>query len=238
MSFLNKRLNRESYILYCGFVFPLLIGVSSLNSALQELKYYHDIKNIANTNLCIGLIFFIAIFILTIKRLHDINRSGFYSLLLIIPFVILIMPLYLVAKKGSLGINKYGDEVHNENAVYLQKIKRGSFSFKILLLFVMVIFLSFVLEASSYSIYSIGAIASFSYVQAICFAFINYFFLLSVIQRLNDMQKDVSSAILAIIPLVNLFFTIYLCFAKSKDDYRHMVRDRDFDESNKEDATF
>ncbi len=238
MSFLNKRLNRESYILYCGFVFPLLIGCSSLNSALQELKNYYDIINIININLCMALIFFIAIFILTIKRLHDINRSGFYSLLLIIPLVILIMPLYLAAKKGSLGINKYGDEVCNENATYLEKIKRGSFSFKILLLFIIIIFLSFVFGVSSSSIDSIDAIISFSYVNAICFAFINYFFLLYVIQRLNDMQKDVSSAIFAIIPLVNLCFTIYLCFAKSKDDYRHMVRDRDFEESNKEDATF
>jgi len=43
-----------------------------------------------------------------IKRLHDINLSGWYSLVLYIPFINLIFSLYLMFKRGDKGRNQYG----------------------------------------------------------------------------------------------------------------------------------
>lgn len=46
----------------------------------------------------------------SIKRLHDIDRSGWNSLLAFIPYVNIIFCLYLSFKKGTAGPNAYGDD--------------------------------------------------------------------------------------------------------------------------------
>lgn len=62
-----------------------------------------------------GLIFVIIIYPLlillffssTIKRLHDIDFSGWFSILLFVPFLNLVFILYLLLKSGNPSINKY-----------------------------------------------------------------------------------------------------------------------------------
>ena len=51
-------------------------------------------------SLVITLIFFI-------RRLHDINMSGWLSILLFIPLVNLIFGIYALAKKGTEGVNRF-----------------------------------------------------------------------------------------------------------------------------------
>ncbi|MFN8578650.1 MAG: DUF805 domain-containing protein [Candidatus Sericytochromatia bacterium] len=46
-----------------------------------------------------------------IKRLHDINKSGWYSLLTIIPIVNIIMLVILLIRNGDPSSNKFGDPV-------------------------------------------------------------------------------------------------------------------------------
>lgn len=66
-----------------------------------------------------GLLFFaglvalgcgILIAIQAVKRLHDINMSGWYWLLFLIPLVNFIFGLYIVFKDGTAGPNKYGKD--------------------------------------------------------------------------------------------------------------------------------
>jgi len=45
-----------------------------------------------------------------VKRLHDINMSGWYWLLFFIPLINLIFGLYLLFKIGTNGANKYGED--------------------------------------------------------------------------------------------------------------------------------
>jgi uncharacterized membrane protein YhaH (DUF805 family) len=45
-----------------------------------------------------------------VKRLHDINMSGWYWLLFFIPLINLIFGLYLLFKDGTYGANKYGED--------------------------------------------------------------------------------------------------------------------------------
>lgn len=47
-------------------------------------------------------------FAASIKRLHDLNKSGWWSLLSLIPFVNLFLSIYLLFFKGTDGLNKYG----------------------------------------------------------------------------------------------------------------------------------
>lgn len=46
----------------------------------------------------------------TIKRLHDVDKSGWYILLSPVPFINLILGLYLLFKKGTEGPNRFGDD--------------------------------------------------------------------------------------------------------------------------------
>lgn len=48
---------------------------------------------------------------LAIRRLHDINRSGFWILINLVPVLGTIYLLYLFAKKGDPGVNEYGAPV-------------------------------------------------------------------------------------------------------------------------------
>ena len=45
-----------------------------------------------------------------VKRWHDLNRSGWLALTLFIPYVNLLILLYLGIAPGTEGINKYGEE--------------------------------------------------------------------------------------------------------------------------------
>ena len=53
-------------------------------------------------------------FICSFRRLHDINQSGLWSFallasLMLIPFVDMILLVFLSYKKGDVGENKYGN---------------------------------------------------------------------------------------------------------------------------------
>ena len=54
-----------------------------------------------------------------IKRLHDINLSGWYVLLGLIPIVGNIFGLYVIFKDGTPGPNQYGEDPKGRNEVQL-----------------------------------------------------------------------------------------------------------------------
>ena len=45
---------------------------------------------------------------LSIRRLHDLNKSGWFLLISLIPFVNIIFLLYIWLAPGTVGYNKYG----------------------------------------------------------------------------------------------------------------------------------
>jgi uncharacterized membrane protein YhaH (DUF805 family) len=54
------------------------------------------------------LLFIIAQFALSIKRLHDLDKSAWLVLLTFIPIIDIIFPFYLLLRRGTKGKNKYG----------------------------------------------------------------------------------------------------------------------------------
>jgi len=63
-------------------------------------------------------------FILARRRLHDLNRSGWFSLLFIVPLINIFVGLYLVFWPGTLGSNRFG----------LQPTKNGTAAWIVLVL--------------------------------------------------------------------------------------------------------
>lgn len=75
---------------------------------------YHIDKFIAPIALLIlfcivNILLFIPILAITIRRLHDINKSSWYILLNIIPIIGTILFIKLLLKNGDTQPNKYGD---------------------------------------------------------------------------------------------------------------------------------
>ncbi len=47
---------------------------------------------------------------LEVKRLHDLDRSGWFVLINLVPFISFIFTLYLIIYRGTVGPNKYGPD--------------------------------------------------------------------------------------------------------------------------------
>lgn len=53
-------------------------------------------------------VFFYYAIVLGIRRLHDLNKTGWLTLLWLVPVINLIFMVYLMAAKGTVGANDFG----------------------------------------------------------------------------------------------------------------------------------
>ena len=69
-------------------------------------------NNEAIAFICLGIIIFIAIPLISVgvRRLHDTNKSGFYYLLSLIPFIGGLILLFMMIGDGTKGKNQYGPD--------------------------------------------------------------------------------------------------------------------------------
>lgn len=91
------------------FVVAIIFGVSTAAIGQAESGALGGISGIAIlifAALYIALLYFM--FVFTIRRLHDVNKTGWLSLLFIVPLVNIIFGLYLLFAKGTQGVNNYG----------------------------------------------------------------------------------------------------------------------------------
>lgn len=106
------RINRERFIfgslkiLAASFLIAFVIGfiaffiglVSEADGSLQTLSS------------ALGVAFNVALVMLTIRRWHDMNRSGWWVLLNFIPVVNFIALIVLCCVKGTDGPNDFGED--------------------------------------------------------------------------------------------------------------------------------
>ena len=104
------RLNRLRYFIYSassGFIPYLLAGVIYL--LFKAVVGEEIAAPIAGLSL---IVFFIITLVFTIslliRRLHDLDKSGWMGLLGIIPFINIIFFLYVLFARGDTGANRYG----------------------------------------------------------------------------------------------------------------------------------
>ncbi len=101
----SGRLSRRSYIigLFCVYAVTILLGIvikmvmDSGVPVIGVLMYY--VVLIASIVLPISLL---------IRRLHDVGKSGWFGLLLLVPIVNLYVIYLLLIKTGDAGNNTYG----------------------------------------------------------------------------------------------------------------------------------
>lgn len=96
---------------------------ADINGRAQRSEYwwfflFNFIVNIAGTALfgdgLISILLTLALIVpaiaVGVRRLHDTNRSGWWMLAFIIPLLGLILALFWLTKRGTVGPNQYGDD--------------------------------------------------------------------------------------------------------------------------------
>jgi uncharacterized membrane protein YhaH (DUF805 family) len=103
---LRGRVGRAAYFL--GFLF-MMIAVSF--PLYQFMRFPEEAPAAQAWSLVFGIAFFAALWshvAMTVKRFHDLGRTGFMSLSLFIPVISIIAFIYLCVTPGTAGPNLYG----------------------------------------------------------------------------------------------------------------------------------
>lgn len=103
------RLNRKSYI-YRSIFLSLVLGIIQLilelaTAAIEALELLFAVMILV---LCI--FGFVASIMMLARRLHDLDKSGWWMLLLFVPLVNILFYIYILFFKGTEGPNQYGDD--------------------------------------------------------------------------------------------------------------------------------
>ncbi|MBR1579919.1 MAG: DUF805 domain-containing protein [Selenomonadaceae bacterium] len=103
------RLNRLRYFKYtllvsvvCGVLEVVLVWLASKLTGSGEGILITVVYTLSSIPMFIGNA------MVTVRRCHDLNMSGGFVLLCIIPIVNVLFGIYLLFAKGTVGWNKYG----------------------------------------------------------------------------------------------------------------------------------
>ena len=102
----DGRISRADYWTVFIFVYSLFFFPYMYCLSLLELSGMPD--EIMSGIMILGFVFYRALRIpIDVRRCHDINYSGWHSILLLIPILSLLVLLSNFFRKGTDGINKY-----------------------------------------------------------------------------------------------------------------------------------
>jgi uncharacterized membrane protein YhaH (DUF805 family) len=106
----NGRARREEFWFYnlAGLIISIVLMIIDQVSGLTF--------GVAKTGI-LGLVYGLAVFLpgfaVSVRRLHDINKSGWLLLIILIPLIGAIWLLVLFCKEGDQGRNGYGEDPKN-----------------------------------------------------------------------------------------------------------------------------
>lgn len=103
------RLNRKPFILR-GLLLSVLSSVMSTVMTEMTEASSTVMHLLALLPLLLMVVFSVGTFMLIIRRWHDLGKSGWLSLLMLIPLLNFLVLIFLWVKKGTDGPNAYGDD--------------------------------------------------------------------------------------------------------------------------------
>ncbi|MEU8774501.1 DUF805 domain-containing protein [Streptomyces sp. NPDC048606] len=95
----SGRARRQEYWMFVLFSIPIIVVLMLVDFALGSYPVIFWIYNLAVFLPTLGL---------SVRRLHDTGRSGWWYLVSVIPFVGWIAIIVLMAIEGDAGPNAYG----------------------------------------------------------------------------------------------------------------------------------
>ena len=100
----NGRAARSEF--WYWFLFTVLVSIAAglIDAALFPASYVSHVSSLA------GLALFLPGLAVSIRRLHDLDRSGWWYLLIFIPLIGLIVLLIWYCTRGTVGPNRFGPD--------------------------------------------------------------------------------------------------------------------------------
>jgi uncharacterized membrane protein YhaH (DUF805 family) len=116
---IHGRFNRMSYLGGYGliylvtllgyFILASFLGSFQLSNNLFNFEFYSSLSAPSALVVWAFSLFLIYLnIVLVVRRLHDLNKSGWMGLLLFIPVVQFFFMIYLLLASGTAGPNEYG----------------------------------------------------------------------------------------------------------------------------------
>ena len=112
----RPRINRRNYFVACiiSIILTALATMGILNLSFSDGSILKPINLLINLIYILYILFSLMmltfIFLLNVRRLHDLNHSGWFSLLQLIPIIRDIFSIYLFVWPGTKNANKYGSK--------------------------------------------------------------------------------------------------------------------------------
>lgn len=100
----NGRARRKEYWYYMLFYSLFIIATSIIDTII----FGTDMEGYGPLTIILSLGLFIPSIAVSVRRLHDIGKSGWMLLIILIPIVGAIWLLILAVKDSNSGENKYG----------------------------------------------------------------------------------------------------------------------------------
>ncbi|OTG69477.1 hypothetical protein B9T25_02605 [Acinetobacter sp. ANC 4470] len=94
---------------FATIALSLTMGIFNLNSLSMDNQFINTLTGITGLGFVIILVLYLYfLMVITVRRLHDMNRSGWFVLLFMLPLLNILLGLYLLFGSGTAGINSYG----------------------------------------------------------------------------------------------------------------------------------
>jgi uncharacterized membrane protein YhaH (DUF805 family) len=113
----NGRLNRFPYFVRVSILYALQkvllmlfpLRNLALESASSSIEFIGRLSGLILADV-IAIAAIVFMILQVIKRLHDMNHSGWYALLGAVPIFNIALGLFLTLMKGTVGPNRFGDD--------------------------------------------------------------------------------------------------------------------------------
>jgi len=99
------RANRSEYWYFSLIYLLISVFFVALDMIIGKFDSHTGLGPISTL---FGLLLALPVLAVSVRRMHDIDRSGWWFLILFLPFVGFFIFVWLAAKAGSPGENRYG----------------------------------------------------------------------------------------------------------------------------------
>jgi uncharacterized membrane protein YhaH (DUF805 family) len=116
---MRGRFGRLSFIAWSAFLYfiflfgSIALGISidivNISSYSMDPDWLISLQGLTSIGVLIMVLAYVYFaLVVTVRRLHDMDRSGWWALLLLLPLINIFVWLYIVFGSGDRGINQYG----------------------------------------------------------------------------------------------------------------------------------
>ena len=104
---LNRRMHAKYQMIWTTLIILATITSSLITEFLTDVPDNEWKQTIGGV---LSLIWLVGFFTIMTRRLHDLNKSGWFNLVAFVPLIGVFFWLYIFCGKGQVGANKYGEE--------------------------------------------------------------------------------------------------------------------------------